>query len=437
MSKLKLTGEKVCNSDPKHPEVPLHDLGCKVCICGGGGFIGSWLGKALKDLGYHVIVADWKHNEYFKQEEYCHEFRLLDLRKLENCIEATKGCTHVYALAADMGGMGFIESNQSVLLYNNTMVSFNCLESARVNGAKRFFYSSTACVYNEDRQLDVTDPKLKEEYAWPAKPQDSYGLEKLYAEEMALTYGKDFGIAARIARFHNIYGPNGTWQGGREKAPAAFCRKAITSTVEFEMWGDGIQTRSFVFVEDCVEGVIRIMMSDCDVPLNLGTEEMISMNDFAKLVMSYESKDLPIKHIPGPQGVRGRPAPPHLSGCDADDADAAVSDDRCGDDADDGSCRQHSARNSDNTLIREKIGWEAGTPLAVGIKTTYFWIKEQVEKMKASGKDTATLSQSKIVVQDTAVLDGVLEKGFVRAADGTEKTTLDASVCCNNSKLER
>jgi len=399
MSKLKVTGEKVCNSDPKHPEVPLHDLGCKVCICGGGGFIGSWLGKALKSLGYHVIVADWKHNEYFKDEEYCHEFRLLDLRKLENCIEATKDCTHVYALAADMGGMGFIESNQSVLLYNNTMVSFNCLESARVNGAKRFFYSSTACVYNEDRQTDVTMPGLKEEYAWPAKPQDGYGLEKLYAEEMALTYAKDFGFASRIARFHNIYGPSGTWQGGREKAPAAFCRKAITSTVEFEMWGDGIQTRSFVFVEDCVEGVIRIMMSDCDVPLNLGTEEMISMNDFAKLVMSYEGKDLPIKHIPGPQGVRGR--------------------------------------NSDNTLIKEKIGWDAPTPLAVGIKTTYFWIKEQVEKMKASGKDTGSLSQSKIVVQDTAVLDGMKEKDFVRAADGSEKTTLDASVCCNNSKLGR
>lgn len=349
-------------------------------------------------LGYHVVAADWKHNEFMADEEYCNEFRLLDLRKLENCLEATKGCTHVYALAADMGGMGFIESNQSVLLYNNTMVSFNCLEASRVNGCRRFFYSSTACVYNEDRQTDVNDPKLKEAYAWPAKPQDSYGLEKLYAEEMALTYAKDFGIVSRIARFHNIYGPSGTWCGGREKAPAAFCRKAITSTKEFEMWGDGIQTRSFVFIDDCVEGIIRIMMSECEVPLNLGTEEMLSMNDFAALTMSFENKSLPIKHIAGPQGVRGR--------------------------------------NSDNTLIREKLGWEALTPLAVGMKTTYFWIKEQVDKVNAKGGDVAALSQSKIVVQDTAVLDGVLEKGFVRAADGSEKTTLDASVCCNGSAVK-
>merc|ERR1719352_2184338 len=167
------------------------------------------------------------------------------------------------------------------------MVSFNCLESARVNNAKRFFYSSTACVYNEDRQTDTTDPKLKEEYAWPAKPQDTYGLEKLYAEQMAITYEKDFGIHSRMARFHNVYGPSGTWKGGREKAPAAFCRKALASTTEFEMWGDGIQTRSFMFVDDCVEGSIRQMMSDCREPLNLGTEEMLSMNDFAKLAMGY------------------------------------------------------------------------------------------------------------------------------------------------------
>eukprot|EP00747_Dinoflagellata_sp_TGD_P071185 gnl/TRDRNA2_/TRDRNA2_156921_c0_seq1.p1 gnl/TRDRNA2_/TRDRNA2_156921_c0~~gnl/TRDRNA2_/TRDRNA2_156921_c0_seq1.p1 ORF type:complete len:217 (+),score=49.38 gnl/TRDRNA2_/TRDRNA2_156921_c0_seq1:50-700(+) len=214
---------------------------------------------------------------------------------------------------------------------------------------------------------------------------------------MTKTYGKDFNIAGRIARFHNVYGPSGTWTGGREKAPAAFCRKAITSTKEFEMWGDGCQTRSFMFIDDCVEGVIRIMMSDCAEPLNLGTEEMLSMNDFAALAMSFEGKNLPIKHIPGPQGVRGR--------------------------------------NSDNTMIKDRLGWEPNTPLKDGLRTTYFWIKEQVEKAAKSGIDTAALSQSKLVVQDTAVLTGVQVSGYIRAADGTEKTTLDTSVCCNGAAV--
>merc|ERR1719284_668025 len=386
------------DNDFKPFELPKGE-GKKVCVGGGAGFIGSHIAKRLKEAGWYVICVDWKTNEFMKNDEFCDEFIQGDLRKLEVACKACEGCTQVYNLAADMGGMGFIVSNESVLSFNNTAISMNMLEAARRNNVKDFFYSSSACVYNEAKQEDPANPGLIESDAWPARPQDMYGLEKLYAEEMALAYGRDFDINIRLARFHNIYGPYGTWQGGREKAPAAFCRKAITSTDHFEMWGDGKQTRSFVFVEDCVEGVIRLMFSDCDVPLNLGTEEMISMNDFAKLVMSYESKDLPIKHIPGPQGVRGR--------------------------------------NSDNTLIKEKIGWEAPTPLAVGIKITYFWIKEQVEKMKASGKDTGALSQSKIVVQDTAVLDGVLEKGFVRAADGTEKTTLDASVCCNNTKIEK
>jgi GDP-D-mannose 3',5'-epimerase len=385
--------------DFKAKGIPIQDPGCKVCIAGGGGFIGSWLGKKLRALGYKVVAADWKRNEFMEEGEYCDEFKLLDLRKLENCIQVTEGCTHVYNLAADMGGMGFIESNQSVLLYNNTMISFNVLEAARVNKAKRYFYSSTACVYNEDMQKDVNDPKLKEAYAWPAKPQDSYGLEKLYAEQMAITYEKDFGICSRISRYHNVYGPSGTWKGGREKAPAAFCRKALASTTEFEMWGDGLQTRSFMFVDDCVEGTIRMMMSDCREPLNLGTEEMLSMNDFAKLAMSFEGKDIPIKHIPGPQGVRGR--------------------------------------NSDNTKIRELIGWEPPTKLTEGMKKTYFWIKEQMEKDKAKGIDTSIYASSKVVVQDTAVLEGVSKAGYIRAADGAEKTTLDTSICCNDTSSKK
>jgi len=386
-------------ADFKTKGIPIQDEGCKVCITGGGGFIGSWLARKLKGLGYYVIVADWKRNEYFKEEDYCHEFHLLDMRKLENCLLVTKDCAHVYNLAADMGGMGFIESNQSVLLYNNTMISFNVIEAARVNGAKRYFYASTACVYNEDRQLDTADPKLKEEYAWPAKPQDTYGLEKLYAEQMAITYEKDFGIHSRMARYHNVYGPSGTWKGGREKAPAAFCRKAITSTTDVEMWGDGIQTRSFTFIEDCVEGTIRLMMSECNEPINLGTEEMLSMNEFAKLALSFEGKELPIRHIPGPQGVRGR--------------------------------------NSDNTMIRERLGWEAPTKLADGLKKTYFWIKDCIDKEKANGVDTSIYASSKVVVQDTAVLAGVSKDGYTRAADGEEKTSYDTSICCNNISVEK
>jgi len=344
--------------------------GKKVCVAGGGGFIGSHLAKRLKEAGNTVVVADWKRNEFMEESEFCDEFCLVDLRELSNCLDCTVGCHHVYNLAADMGGMGFIESNQSVLMYNNTLVSSNMLEAARRNGAERYFYSSTACVYNEDLQLDPNNPGLKEADAWPAKPQEVYGLEKLYHEEMLLAYGRDFDISTRCARYHNVYGPFGTWKGGREKAPAAFCRKAITSTVDFEMWGDGKQTRSFMFVDDCVEGTIRIMMSDYTHPLNLGTEEMVTMNEFADIAMSYEKKSLPIRHIPGPEGVRGR--------------------------------------NSDNTLIREKLGWEPSISIQDGLKATYFWIKEQVEKdLMNTGSKAEDFSTSVVVVQKTDTLDAL------------------------------
>jgi GDP-D-mannose 3', 5'-epimerase len=324
-----------------------------------------------------------------QREEFCDEFLLLDLRILENCAKATEGCQHVYNLAADMGGMGFIVSNQviaifsflpspihpspqAVLLYNNTMISFNMLEAARQNGAKRFFYSSTACVYNEALQTDPNNPGLREDMAWPARPQDTYGLEKLYAEEMALAYAKDFPVKTRIARYHNVYGPRGTWKGGREKAPAAFCRKAAVSTTEFEVWGDGLQTRSFMHIDDCVEGSLRIMLSECAEPLNLGTDEMIDMNDFAKLAMSFAGKDLPIKHIPGPLGVRGR--------------------------------------NSDNTMIKERLGWAPSISIREGLKVTYDWIKEQIDLECQQGSNTQTYSTSEVVVQVTDTLDD-LTKG--------------------------
>lgn len=252
------------------------------------------------------------------------------------------------------------------------MISFNMLEAARQNGAKRYFYSSTACVYNEALQMDPNNPGLSEDMAWPARPQDTYGLEKLYAEEMCIAYAKDFPIKTRIARYHNVYGPRGTWKGGREKVPAAFCRKAIVSTHEFEIWGDGKQTRSFMFIDDCVTGSIMITLSDVDIPLNLGTDEMVDMNEFAEIAMSFEGKKLPLKHIEGPMGVRGR--------------------------------------NSDNTLIKEKLGWAPSISIRDGLRKTHAWIKEQIENEKAKGVDAAAYATSAIVQQVTDTLDAIGSK---------------------------
>lgn len=344
--------------------------GKKVCVGGGAGFIGSHIAKRLKQNGYHVTVVDWKKNEFMEDDEFCDVFILGDLRKLEVAIEACVGCEYVYNLAADMGGMGFICSNESVLGFNNTAISMNMLEAARRAGVKNFFYSSSACVYNEKKQEDPNNPGLTEADAWPAQPQDLYGLEKLYSEELGIAYGRDFGMNIRIARFHNIYGPRGTWKGGREKAPAAFCRKALTSDTEFEMWGDGKQTRSFTFIDDCVEGVLRLMYSDCDVPINLGTTEMVDMIEFAQIAMSFEEKKLPIKHIDGPTGVRGR--------------------------------------NSNNKLILEKLGWEPSIKLKDGLRETYFWIKGEIEK---EGGDATAYSKSEVVqqVDDTLMMLGTKE----------------------------
>jgi nucleoside-diphosphate-sugar epimerase/ADP-ribose pyrophosphatase YjhB (NUDIX family) len=342
----------------------------KVLITGAAGFVGSHLAKRLKKEGYYVVGADWVDPEFMQPDDFCHEFLKVDLRVMKNCLKACEGMDWVFNLAADMGGMGFIQSNHSRIGYNNTMISLNVLEASRHKDVKRYFYSSSACVYPLHSQNDAAHTiGLKEDMAWPAYPQDIYGLEKLYAEEMAMKYSEEFPeLQVRIGRFHGIYGEHGTWKGGREKVPAAFCRKAVTSQTEFEIWGDGEQKRSFCYVDDCVEAVIRIMKSDYNKPLNIGSEEMISMNDFAKLVMKIAGRDLPLKHIKGPEGVRGR--------------------------------------NSDNTLIEKVIGWKPNIPLAVGIEKTLRWIKKQVEEEKQTGINISSYSESKVVLTAASDING-------------------------------
>jgi len=335
----------------------------RIAVAGGAGFIGSHLARRLKREGHHVVVADWDRNVYFKEEEFCDEFHLLDLREFANCMKLCDGAEEVYNLAADMGGMGFIQSNHSTILYNNVLISFHVAEAARRCGVKRLFYSSSACIYPEGKQLVEDVSGLKESDAWPAQPQDAYGLEKLVSEELHKHYAKDFGVKTRIARFHNIYGPQGTWKGGREKAPAAFVRKILSTNTDFEMWGDGKQTRSFCYIDDCVEGVIRLMASDVEEPLNIGSEEMISMNDMAKLIMSFENKNVPIRHIPGPEGVRGR--------------------------------------NSDNTLIREKLHWSPSISLKDGLQRLYGWMKVEIENERKQGVDISIYGSSHIVTNRT------------------------------------
>jgi len=248
------------------------------------------------------------------------------------------------------------------------MISFNMVEASRRNGVKRMYYSSSACIYPEHKQLDTLNPGLRESDAWPAAPQDAYGLEKIVTEELCKYYYKDYGIEMRIGRFHNIYGPQGTWKGGREKAPAAFCRKARCSTAQtgLEMWGDGKQTRSFCYIDDAVEGVLRLMASDFREPLNIGSDEMVSMIEMGDMALEYAGKTgtVQIKHIPGPEGVRGR--------------------------------------NSENTLIKEKLGWAPGISLKDGLLRTYKWIDEQVTKEEKQGVDVVSqYSASKVVTNLT------------------------------------
>ena len=262
---------------------------------------------------------------------------LLDLRRHENCLEATQGVEEVYALAADMGGMGFISSHHAQILHNNILISTHTLDAARENGVRRYLYTSSACIYPEYRQLETNVEPLREEDAYPAAPQDAYGWEKLVTERLCAHYREDYGLETRTVRFHNIFGPLGTWDGGREKAPAAMCRKVAvakrTGDLEVEIWGDGEQTRSFCYIDDCVEGIFRLMRSDYHEPLNLGQDRLISINGLADLVASVAGISIVKKHVPGPQGVRGR--------------------------------------NSDNSRLRQVLGWEPQISLEEGLARTY------------------------------------------------------------------
>ncbi|MFA7249543.1 MAG: NAD-dependent epimerase/dehydratase family protein [Dehalococcoidia bacterium] len=313
----------------------------RIVVTGAGGFIGHHLVKELKRQGHWVRGVDIKEPEF--EATAADEFLLRDLRFADSAAAACDRMQDVYALAADMGGMGFISNHHAQILHNNILISTNTIEAARVAGVDRYLYSSSACVYPEYLQTETEVVPLREEQAYPAAPQDAYGWEKLITERLALHYRDDYGMNVRIVRFHNIYGPLGTWDGGREKAPAALSRKIamarMSGSREIEMWGDGEQTRTFCYIDDCVLGLQKIMDSGYQEPLNLGRDEMVSINELADIISRVSGIEVAVKHIDGPQGVRGR--------------------------------------NSDNSLCRQVLGWEPQIDLYEGLSRTYPWIEEQ------------------------------------------------------------
>jgi nucleoside-diphosphate-sugar epimerase len=338
----------------------------RALILGGGGFIGGHLAKRLKNEGYYVRIADIKNHEYFNHEDICDDFRLGDLRNdsfvskimyapfQASLEDAENSFDEVYQLAADMGGAGYIFTgeNDANVMHNSALINLNVAHHAVKANVKKLFYSSSACMYPEHNQLDPNNPNCKESSAYPANPDSEYGWEKLFSERLYLAFHRNYGLDVKIARFHNIFGSEGTWTGGKEKSPAAICRKVAEAADEIEIWGDGRQTRSFLYVDECVEAVLRLMKTSYHYPVNIGSEEMVTMNELAKMVIDISGKDIKIKNVYGqaffdkygylcPEGVRGR--------------------------------------NSHNNLYREVVGWEVSQPLRTGIEKLYNWIEKKVK----------------------------------------------------------
>lgn len=321
----------------------------KALVLGGGGFIGNHLVNRLKKEGFWVRAVDLKYPEFSQTQ--ADDFIVSDLRDPVVCREAIdQRFDEIYQLAADMGGAGFVFTgeNDADIMHNSALVNLNVLEACHRRNSRRIFYSSSACMYPEHNQLDPSNPNCTEDSAYPANPDSEYGWEKLFSERLYLAYARNHGFQSRIARYHNIFGPYGTWQGGREKAPAAICRKLALATEggEVEIWGDGLQTRSFLIVDECIEGTLRLMRSDFQSPVNIGSDEMVTINQLVDMVAEVAGKSIRKRHIPGPTGVRGR--------------------------------------NSENTLVEQELGWRPSASLRDGVSVTYPWILARVQAAKSS-----------------------------------------------------
>ncbi len=314
----------------------------RILVCGAGGFIGGHLVKRLRSEGYWVRGVDLKHQEFSPTR--ANEFVIGDLRDPAVVRSALAEIDEVYQLAADMGGAGYIFTGEhdAAVMHNSATINLNILEFGREAGIRKYFYSSSACMYPAYNQTDPDKPNCSEDSAYPAAPDSEYGWEKLFSERLYAAYQRNYGIEIRVARFHNIFGPEGTWSGGREKAPAAICRKVAEAPDggEIEIWGDGKQTRSFLYIDECIEGIRRLMDSSFAGPVNIGSEEMVAINQLAEMAMEIAGKRLRVRHVDGPLGVRGR--------------------------------------NSDNRLIRDRLGWAPSASLRAGLEVTYDWVAEQV-----------------------------------------------------------